>query len=85
MTNSSKAIVLTDGKAGHENQSKAFARALGLDFQLVPVKFKSPFHKMGSEHAERSECRETQRKRGARVFPTRYGRYRNGLWHFLRG
>ena len=46
MTNSSKAIVLTDGKAGHENQSKAFARALGLDFQLVPVKFKSPFHKM---------------------------------------
>ena len=46
MTTSAKAIVLTDGKAGHENQSKAFARALGLDFQLVPVKFKSPFHKM---------------------------------------
>ena len=40
-----KAIVLTDGKAGHENQSKAFARALGLDFELVPVKFKSPLHK----------------------------------------
>ena len=40
-----KAIILTDGKAGHENQSKAFARALGLDFELVPVKFKSPFHK----------------------------------------
>ena len=40
-----KAIVLTDGKAGHENQSKAFARALGLDFEIVPVKFKSPFHK----------------------------------------
>ena len=46
MTNNGKAIVLTDGKAGHENQSKAFARALGLDFQLVLVKFKSPFHKM---------------------------------------
>ena len=46
MTNSAKAIVLTDGKAGHENQSKAFARALGFDYQLVPVKFKSPFHKM---------------------------------------
>ena len=46
MMNNGKAIVLTDGKAGHENQSKAFARALGLDFQLVPVKFKSPFHKM---------------------------------------
>lgn len=40
-----KAIVLTDGKAGHENQSKAFARALGLDFEIVLVKFKSPFHK----------------------------------------
>ena len=40
-----KTIVLTDGKAGHENQSKAFARALGLDFEIVPVKFKSPFHK----------------------------------------
>ena len=40
-----KAIILTDGKAGHENQSKAFARALGLDFVLVPVKFKSRFAK----------------------------------------
>ena len=40
-----KAIVLTDGKAGHENQSKAFARALGLDFEIVPVKFKSALHK----------------------------------------
>ncbi len=45
MTTNGKAIVLTDGKAGHENQSKAFARALGFDFELVPVKFKSPFHK----------------------------------------
>lgn len=40
-----KVILLTDGKAGHENQSKAFARALGCEFQLVPVKFKSPIHK----------------------------------------
>lgn len=40
-----KAIILTDGKAGHENQSKAFVRALGLDFVLVPVKFKSRFAK----------------------------------------
>ena len=53
MTNSAKAIVLTDGKAGHENQSKAFTRALGLDFQLVPVKFKSPFHKMLSYFFDR--------------------------------
>ena len=42
---SGTAIILTDGKAGHENQSKAFARALGLDCQLVPVRFKSQLHK----------------------------------------
>ena len=36
-----KALILTDGKAGHENQSKAFARALGCDFDLVSVTFKS--------------------------------------------
>ena len=40
-----KAIILTDGKAGHENQSRAFARALGLDYAIVPVRFKSPFRK----------------------------------------
>ena len=40
-----KAMILTDGKAGHENQSRAFARALGLDFELSPVRFKSKFHK----------------------------------------
>lgn len=39
-------IILTDGKAGHENQSKAFARALGADnVQLVKVEFKSALHK----------------------------------------
>ena len=40
-----RAIILTDGKAGHENQSKAFARALGCDFELVEVHFKSKLHK----------------------------------------
>lgn len=40
-----KVLILTDGKAGHENQSKAFARALGYDFDLVEVHFKSAFHK----------------------------------------
>lgn len=40
-----KALILTDGKAGHENQSKAFARALGLDFEIASVIFKSKFHK----------------------------------------
>jgi len=36
-----RALILTDGKAGHENQSKAFARALGCEFDLVPVSFRS--------------------------------------------
>ena len=40
-----KALILTDGKAGHENQSKAFALALGLAPVLVEVHFKSKFHK----------------------------------------
>lgn len=40
-----KILILTDGKAGHENQSKAFARALGCDFDLVEVHFKSAFAK----------------------------------------
>ena len=40
-----KALILTDGKAGHENQSKAFARALGCEFDLVEIHFKSAFHK----------------------------------------
>jgi hypothetical protein len=39
------AIILTDGKAGHENQSKAFARALGCEAEIVPVSFKSKLHK----------------------------------------
>ena len=38
-------LILTDGKAGHENQSKAFARALGHDYDLVEVHFRSAFHK----------------------------------------
>ena len=40
-----KVLIFTDGKAGHENQSKAFARALGCAFDLVEVRFKSKFHK----------------------------------------
>lgn len=40
-----KALILTDGKAGHENQSKAFARALGFDYEIAEVRFKSRFHK----------------------------------------
>ena len=40
-----KILILTDGKAGHENQSKAFARALGFDFDLVEIHFRSGFAK----------------------------------------
>ena len=40
-----KVLILTDGKAGHENQSKAFARALGCEYDLVEVHFKSKLHK----------------------------------------
>ena len=40
-----RVLIFTDGKAGHENQSKAFARALGCDFDLVEIHFKSTFHK----------------------------------------
>ena len=40
-----KVLILTDGKAGHENQSRAFARALGCEPVLLPVQFKSSFAK----------------------------------------
>lgn len=43
-----RAIILTDGKAGHENQSKAFARAIGCEVRIVPVAFRSRFAKMAS-------------------------------------
>ena len=33
-------LILTDGKAGHENQSKAFARALGCTFSTMRVSFR---------------------------------------------
>ena len=54
-----KALILTDGKAGHENQSRAFARALGLDFELAPVRFKSGFHKALSYLFDRIGLRPT--------------------------
>jgi len=40
-----KVLILTDGKAGHENQSKAFSRALGCEYDIVEIHFKSKFHK----------------------------------------
>ena len=38
-------LILTDGKAGHENQSKAFVRALGCTFDILPVRFKGKLAK----------------------------------------
>ena len=43
-----RTLILTDGKAGHENQSRAFARALGLDFDVVEVRFRSKLAKAAS-------------------------------------
>lgn len=40
-----RVLILTDGKAGHENQSKAFARALGCEAEVAPIAFKSKFRK----------------------------------------
>lgn len=40
-----KILILTDGKAGHENQSRAFARALGYEPVMLPIQFKSTFAK----------------------------------------
>ena len=67
-----KILILSDGKAGHENQSKAFARMLGYGFDIVHVAFKSRFAKMLSylfdrlgvlsgalfSVAEKIDCRE---------------------------
>ena len=52
-----RVLILTDGKAGHENQSKAFARALGCEFDLVEVHFKSKFHKALSYLFDRCSIR----------------------------
>ena len=40
-----KVLILTDGKPGHENQSKALANALGYDYDVAWVKFSSGFDK----------------------------------------
>lgn len=40
-----KLLIVTDLKAGHENQSKAFARALGCEAEVREVRFGSRFKK----------------------------------------
>ena len=52
-----RVLILTDGKAGHENQSKAFARALGCEFDLIEVHFKSKIAKALSYLCDRCGIR----------------------------
>jgi len=40
-----KLLIVTDGKAGHENQSKAFCNALGYDYDCVRTHYPSRFRK----------------------------------------
>ena len=35
-----RVLILTDGKAGHENQSRAFARSIGCEADVTPVRFR---------------------------------------------
>ncbi len=49
-----RALILTDGKAGHENQSKAFVRAMGCEFDLLRVEFRSAFAKAASYALDRA-------------------------------
>ena len=46
-------LVLTDGKAGHENQSRACVRARGCECDLMPVRFKGKLAKALSYAADR--------------------------------
>lgn len=48
-----KLLIVTDGKAGHENQSKAFCAALGYDFDCVRTAYPSRAHKALSYAADR--------------------------------
>lgn len=64
-----KALILTDAKAGHENQSKAFARGLGFDFDLCEVRFRSPFAKALSYLLDHLGVRTTRLLTGLRELP----------------
>ncbi len=41
-----KVLILTDGKAGHQNQTIALAKSMGLEYDLVPVHFKNKLAKL---------------------------------------
>lgn len=67
-----RALILTDGKAGHENQSKAFARAMGCDFDLLRVEFRSKFAKAASYALDRVGILSLKPFRGLRVPAAKY-------------
>lgn len=46
-------LIATDGKAGHENQSRAFCRALGFGFDLWPVSYPAAWRKAAAYAADR--------------------------------
>jgi len=48
-----KLLIVTDGKAGHENQSKAFCTALGYGFDCVRTAYPSRAHKAFTYAADR--------------------------------
>lgn len=49
-----KILIVTDGKAGHENQSKAFCDALGCAYELCRVAYSSKMMKALSYAADRA-------------------------------
>ncbi|MCL2104596.1 MAG: mitochondrial fission ELM1 family protein, partial [Kiritimatiellaeota bacterium] len=48
-----KLLIISDGKAGHENQSKAFCQALGYAYDCVHVRYPLRLHKLLSYVADR--------------------------------
>ncbi len=48
-----KLLIVTDGKAGHENQSKAFCSALGYGYDCVRVRYRTRLRKGLSYLADR--------------------------------
>ena len=40
-----RALVISDGKPGHFNQSIALCNHLGLDYEIIEVAFRSKAHK----------------------------------------
>ncbi len=52
-----KILIVTDGKPGHENQSKALCEALGREFDLARVAYRHPLCKALSYAADRCALR----------------------------